>query len=172
MENAALDLIDALYNMIAEARSLPLGNDKCILDRDAALNLLDDLKASLPTEMGEARRLVNARSEFVESAKQEADSIRRAAEEKARDMVKGEMVYKMACEQADEIIKTAEDKSREVKKAAGNYLEEALRSTEESISAALEGVRTARSQFRAVNLVEPEGTADVSMSDIEEENLL
>lgn len=64
MENHALDIIDMLYNMIAEAWGVPLGNDKCIVERDKALNLLDDLKATLPMELSEARRLVNARDEF------------------------------------------------------------------------------------------------------------
>ena len=40
MENHALDIIDMLYNMIAEAWGVPLGNDKCIVERDKALNLL------------------------------------------------------------------------------------------------------------------------------------
>ena len=62
MENHALDIIDMLYNMIAEAWGVPLGNDKCIVERDKALNLLDDLKATLPMELSEARRLVNAPS--------------------------------------------------------------------------------------------------------------
>ena len=84
MENHALDIIDMLYNMIAEAWGVPLGNDKCIVERDKALNLLDDLKATLPMELSEARRLVNARDEFVANAKQEADNIRRGAEDGSR----------------------------------------------------------------------------------------
>ena len=70
MDNQALEIIDMLYTMIAEAWGVPLGNDKCIVERDKALGLLDDLKAVLPLELSEARRLVNAREEFVSSAKQ------------------------------------------------------------------------------------------------------
>ena len=56
MENHALDIIDMLYNMIAEAWGVPLGNHKCTVERDKALNLLDDLKATLPMELSAARR--------------------------------------------------------------------------------------------------------------------
>lgn len=85
MENHALDIIDMLYNMIAEAWGVPLGNDKCIVERDKALNLLDDLKATLPMELSEARRLVNARRRIRrQQAKQEADNIRRGAEVRPR----------------------------------------------------------------------------------------
>ena len=69
MDYQALEIIDMLYTMIAEAWGVPLGNEKCIIERDKALNLLDDLKAQLPVELSEARRLVNARDEFVGSAK-------------------------------------------------------------------------------------------------------
>ena len=93
MENQALEIIDMLYTMIAEAWGVPLGNDKCIVERDKALGLLDDLKAVLPLELSEARRLVNARDEFVTSAKQEADSLRRSAEEEAQQLVDKQSVY-------------------------------------------------------------------------------
>lgn len=48
MDYQALEIIDMLYTMIAEAWGVPLGNEKCIIERDKALNLLDDLKAQLP----------------------------------------------------------------------------------------------------------------------------
>ena len=127
MENHALDIIDMLYNMIAEAWGVPLGNDKSIVERDKALNLLDDLKATLPMELSEARRLVNARDEFVANAKQEADNIRRGAEDKATQMIDEQNVYKEARRRSDEIVQTAEAKSRELLRAANSYLDDALR---------------------------------------------
>ena len=87
MENHALDIIDMLYTLIAEAWGVPLGNDRCIIERDKALGLLDDLKAVLPGEMTEARRLLIARDDFVANARQEAESIRTTAEEEARNLV-------------------------------------------------------------------------------------
>ena len=167
MENHALDIIDMLYNMIAEAWGVPLGNDKCIVERDKALNLLDDLKATLPMELSEARRLVNARDEFVANAKQEADNIRRGAEDKATQMIDEQSVYQ------DEIVQTAETKSRELLRAANSYLDDALRQTEEAVAASLEKVRVARAQFRAAAAPEqPEGTADVTLQDVEDSEFI
>ena len=172
MENQALDIIDMLYTMIAEAWGVPLGNDKCIVERDKALGLLDDLKAVLPMELSEARRLVNARDEFVGSAKQEADSIRRSAEEQARAMVDKQNVYLTAQQKADETVQEAERKVREIRRAASSFLDDALRKTEEAVASALEDVRSARSQFKAVSAVEPEGTSDVSIEDVEDIDIL
>ena len=156
MENHALDIIDMLYNMIAEAWGVPLGNDKCIVERDKALNLLDDLKATFPMELSEARRLVNARDEFV-----------------ATQMIDEQSVYQEAKRRSDEIVQTAETKSRELLRAANSYLDDALRQTEEAVAASLEKVRVARAQFRAAAAPEqPEGTADVTLQDVEDSEFI
>ncbi len=172
MENRALDIIDMLYTMIAEAWGVPLGNDKCIVERDKALNLLDDLKAVLPIELSEARRLVNARNEFVTSAKQEADTLRRNAEEEARQLVDQQNVYKAAQKKADESIRDAEQKVKEIRRMAGSYLDDTLRKAEETMASALENLRNTRGQIRAALPVEQEGTADVTMEDVEDVDLL
>ena len=172
MENHALDIIDMLYTMIAEAWGVPLGNDKCIVEWDKAMALLDDLKAVLPGDLSEARRLVNARNEFVNAAKQEADSVRRSAEEEARQLVDKQSVYRTAQQKADESVQEAERKVREIRRVAGNYLDDALRKTEEAMDAALEEVRAVRSQFRAAAAIEPEGKSDVTLNDVEEIDLL
>ena len=168
MENHALDIIDMLYTMIAEAWGVPLGNDRCIIERDKALGLLDDLKAVLPVEMTEARRLLIARDDFVASAKQEAESIRRSAEDEARSLVDQQAVTKAAQAKAEETVRDAERKSREIRRVASSYLDDALRKTEEAVAASLESIRSARSQFRAASAGEPEGKADVSLEDVEE----
>mgnify|MGYP003307893288 CR=1 FL=1 len=49
------DIISALYDMIQEARALPLGADKCILERDKVLDMLDEIIAQLPAELLRAR---------------------------------------------------------------------------------------------------------------------
>ena len=172
MENHALDIIDMLYNMIAEAWGVPLGNDKCIVERDKALNLLDDLKATLPMELSEARRLVNARDEFVANAKQEAENIRSAAQKEADAMLNQENVFKEAQSRAEAKLKETDEKCRATERAASAFLDDALRQTEEGIAKALEEVRQKRTQFRAAYTPEQEGKADVTLQDVEDSDFL
>ena len=56
--NSILDLIEMLYTMVSEAWGVPLGNEKCIIERDKFLNILDEIKAQLPVEVAEAKRLL------------------------------------------------------------------------------------------------------------------
>ena len=38
------DIIGALYDMVQDARSMPLAADKCILERDRVLDMLDEIR--------------------------------------------------------------------------------------------------------------------------------
>ena len=39
MDNEVMELIDQLYTMVSEAWGVPLGNEKCIVERDQVLEL-------------------------------------------------------------------------------------------------------------------------------------
>ena len=51
MENDVQQLIDLLYDMIDNAKGVPLGNVKCIIERIRALDYLDEIRAQLPSEL-------------------------------------------------------------------------------------------------------------------------
>ena len=144
-----LELIEMLYTMISEAWGVPLGNDKCLVDREKALDLIEEIKAQLPAEMAEAKRLVSARDEFIRNAKKEAESVRKMAEERARKMVEEQEVVRAAKARAEEMIATADNKSRELRKAANEYLVESMQNAEESMAQALDIVRKTRAKFRS-----------------------
>ena len=87
MENDVQQLIDLLYDMIDNAKGVPLGNDKCIIERNRALDYLDEIRAQLPSELEEAKKLMAARSEYVASAKKEAENLRQRAQNDAKHIV-------------------------------------------------------------------------------------
>jgi len=151
MENDVLELVEMLYTMVTEAWGVPLGNEKCIVERDKVLNLLDEIKAQLPTEVAEARRLVNARDEFINNAKREAETIRKAAEDRARELVEEQEIVITAKTRSNEILTQAEGRTRELYRVANEYVDDALRRTEEAINSALSEVRQSRNNFRAAS---------------------
>lgn len=148
MGNNVQELIEMLYTMVKEAWSVPLSSEKCVLEREKALDLIDSIKNQLPVEISEAKRLVDARTEFIANAKREAEAIRRAAEERAKLLVNEQEITRIAKQQSADLRSSAEKYSTEVKKAASEYVDDKLRRTEEAITRALEETRRARSQFR------------------------
>lgn len=148
MEHEVLQLLEMLYTMISEAWGVPLGNDKCIIERDKVLNILDEVKAQLPSELAEAKRLVNARDEFIGSAKREAASIRKAAEDRARELVNEQEIVRTARLRSNELVSTAEAQARELYRVANAYVDDALRRTEDALGSALDEVSQSRARFR------------------------
>ena len=144
-------LLDMLFGMIDEAKSVAFSSDKCVINRDEALDLLDEIRAKLPLELKKAKELIAARSEYVAGAKKEVESMLRQAELDARTIVSESETIQLARQKSSEIIRRAEDRSKELYHVANTYTEDALRRTEEAIQAALDEVRESRVRFRSAS---------------------
>ena len=152
MENNAdiIELLDILYGMVTEAWGVPLGNDKCIIERDKAVEIINEIKENLPTALAEAKRLVAARDEFIGNAKREAEAMRKSAEEKSRAMIEEQEIVRVARARSAEMINAAETKSNELRRVASEYVEEIMRQTEANVSDTLSKLQNAHNAFKAM----------------------
>lgn len=144
------DIIGALYDMVQDARALPLGADKCILERDRVLDMLDEIIAQLPSELKQSRTIVESRNELIGQARREAETIIRDAQEKATAMVAQEAIYQEAKRQCKEMVVQTQNRINELRKVSNDYMDDALRQTEEAIAKSLGDVRDTRVKFRAL----------------------
>ena len=144
------DIIGALYDMVQDARSMPLAADKCILERDKVLDMLDEIIAQLPGELKQSRTIVESRNELIAQARREAEGILREAQEKAKQMVTKEALYVEAKKRSEELVSQTQERINQLRRAANEYMDESLRQTEEVVAAALNEVRDTRMKFRAV----------------------
>ena len=135
------DMITVLYDMIQDARSMPLASDKCILERDKMLDMLDEIIAQLPGELKQSRTIVNSRNELIGQARREAESIIRQAQDKAKQLVSQEAIYEEAKRQCQEMIAQTQAQVAGIRKASNDYMSESLRKTEEAIAHALADVQ-------------------------------
>lgn len=149
MASGVEELLDMLYEMIDEAKGVPLSSEKCMIERDRALDILDDVRAQFPMEMREAKKLLDSRTEYINSAKREAEAIKKQAEEDAKRTVAEDKLLSQARQQGSEIVKTAEERAKELRRAANDYCEDLLRRAEEAMAEAHEEVKQKRSRFHA-----------------------
>lgn len=144
------DIIGTLYDLIQDARSMPLAADKCIVERDRVLDMLDEVIAQLPGELKQSRTIVESRNELISQARREAESIVRQAQEQAKQMVTKEAIYAEAKRRSEEMVNQTQMKIAQLRKAGNEYMDDALRRTEETIAQALEEVRDTRMKFRTI----------------------
>ena len=146
-EHGIEELIGTLYEMVQDAKSVPFSSDRCALERERVLDLLDEISNRLPGELKQAKTIVESRSELITSAKREAEGI-------LKQLVSQEAVYAEAKSQANEMVRAAQDKIKELKQVTNDYVDDSLRRTEEAVAESLAEIRESRSKFRA--LVNPQ----------------
>ena len=144
------DIIGNLYDMIQDARSMPLAMDKCILERDKVLDLLDEVIAQLPVELKQAKTIVESRHELISQAKREAENIIKEAQDQAKVLVSKEQIYLDAKKRAEQIAQDAHKRAEQIRKAGNAYMDESLKDAEDVIAKALGELQTVREKFRTV----------------------
>lgn len=154
MANGIEETITTLYEMVQDAWSLPLGAEKCVVERDKVLDLLDEISNQLPGELKQAKTIVESRNEVITNAKREAENILKQAEQRAKQMISREEVVKQAEQQAAEMMKAAQQKIKELRQVTNDYVDDAMKHTEDAISQSLSEIRESRSKFRT--LVNPQ----------------
>ena len=97
------DIIGALYDMIQDARSVPLNADKCMVERDKVLDMLDEIITQLPAELKQSRTIVENRNELIAQARREAEAIHHQAEQKAEQLINQDAIYVEARRRCEEI---------------------------------------------------------------------
>ncbi len=166
-EQTIEDIISALYDMVQDARALPLGADKCILERDKVLDMLDEIIAQLPVELKQARTIVESRNELIGQARREAENTIRQAQEQANQLVAEEAIYQEAKRQCQEMVLQTQAKMADLRKTSNDYMDDALRRTEEAIALSLDDVRETRIKFKAL-IDAQERKAGVSVAENEQ----
>ncbi len=150
-DNGIEDIITKLYDMIQDARAMPFGADKCVVERDRVLDLLDEISNQLPGELKQSKTIVDSKQELIANAKKEAEGIIRNAQQQAKTLVSKEAVVQEAQRQADEMVKAAQAKIKELKQVTNDYVDDALKRTEEAINGALSDVRDSRNRLHQMN---------------------
>ncbi len=144
-------LIQKLYEMIDDAKNVIMSPDKCIIVREEALEILDEIKGQLPSELKKAQELIRTRDEFVDKVKKEAESIRRQAELDAKTIVRDSEILRVARDRANEIIHRAEERARSITNVTNEYADDALRRATEALQMAQDELDESRRRFRAVS---------------------
>ena len=150
MATGVEELLDMLFDMVDEAKNVPLSGDKCMLERDKVLDMLDEVMSKLPAELKQSRTIVDSRNDLIAQARREAEGILRSAREEAAQLVTQEEIYKQTKAKCQEMAMQTQLRMAQLRKASNDYMDDALRRTEEAIENSLSEVRDTRMKFKAL----------------------
>jgi hypothetical protein len=92
-----------------------------VLDQPTVLELIDQLRVSVPDEVRQARRITEEATRITERAREEGDGIVARAQEQAAQMLSDRELVRAAQQRAAEIIDAAQEEAREVRRGADEY---------------------------------------------------
>ena len=142
-----LVLIDKLDDLVHNAKQVPL-TDQVRVDKEEIYDLLDQMRATIPEEIKQARWIVKERQEMLAEAKREAERIVKEARERQDRLISNEEVMKAAERQAEDILDEAQAREREIRLGAEDYADEILNTLEINLTKFIAAVQRGRERLQ------------------------
>ncbi|MDP9460147.1 MAG: hypothetical protein M3Q22_07835 [Actinomycetota bacterium] len=143
------ETVDELTTVIENARSVPMSGS-CMVPRDHLLDLLDDLRESLPEDVQAAGAIVEQRTEILQQAQAEAERLT------GRTRGESDQLLTAARRQRDELLGTARRQRDELLAEAQVQAGELLADAEAEAERLVAEGRAQRESLIADALVEHE----------------
>jgi vacuolar-type H+-ATPase subunit H len=133
-------LLDRLEEALATGSRLPL-TARTLVDEQECLDILDQMRVAMPSEIKEARRVIAERDSVMAQAHDESERIIRSAEHRANRLVEEHTLVRNAQLRANQIEEQAEQEAMNIRDEAEKYAETVLTRVQERLEQALTNVR-------------------------------
>jgi F0F1-type ATP synthase membrane subunit b/b' len=141
-----LVLIDKLDDLVHNAKAVPL-TDQVRIDREEIYDILDQMRATIPEEIKQARWIVKERQEMLAEAKRETDRLVNEAREQAVREASQTEIVKIAERQAQEIVDEARRQARETRLEMEDWADGILSTLEVNLDKFLTAVKRGRERL-------------------------
>jgi len=135
-----LQLVDRLEALLNRGRHIPL-TTSILLNEDEFLDVVDQLRISIPEELKAARRTQQERTRILAEAQQEADRIIEEARNQVSSMVEQHEIVQAAKLRAEQVLRQAEEQATAMRRGADDYVAEVLLRLDKHLSEVQQVVR-------------------------------
>jgi len=127
-----LQLIDRLEELFNEAKQVPFTHN-VVVDEDKMLELIDQMRITIPDEVKKAQQVVAQRDRVMAQAQEEANRTLQIARDKADQLAQKDMVVQEAQRRAEQILAQARSEAEATRADADNYVIDTLMQLQEQI---------------------------------------
>ncbi len=132
--------MERLESLIANGKKLPLTNN-VVVDQNAALGLIDELRVAVPEEVRQAKRINQEGERIIDKAHDEAERIVGRAQEQAAFLISDRGLTQAAEDESRRIIEHAEADADEIRRGADEYAVSVLVGLEGDLMRTLQSVK-------------------------------
>ena len=149
-------LVDRLEDLIDEGRHMPFSKFTMI-DEERALEIIDQMRISIPEEIEKANRILQQRDRVLAQANEEAARILQQKRKQADEILDQDVNVQAAQNRAANIIEQARQQAVQITSEADNYVLQVLSRLEQQL---IRNLNTVRNGINEVNHVQPNAAPD------------
>ncbi|HNR01188.1 MAG TPA: hypothetical protein PKK59_01490 [Anaerolineaceae bacterium] len=127
-----LHLVDRLEELFNESKPIWFTHS-VVVDEDRMLDLIDQMRVTIPEEIKKAQQLLAQRDRILAQAQEEANRTIALAREKAEKLVENDPVTQAAQIKAEQIIAQARMDGEQTKRETDSYILDSLSAMREEL---------------------------------------
>jgi hypothetical protein len=131
--------VERLESLIANGKKLPLTTN-VVVDQNAALGLIDELRVAVPEEVRAAKRINSEGERIMEKAQEEAERIVGRAQEQAAFLIDERGLTQAADAESRRIIEDARADADRIRAGADEYAVSVLEGLERDVQKTLQSI--------------------------------
>jgi len=143
-----LYLLDQLEEVLGGGSRLPL-TSRTLVDEQEILDILDQIRVSIPDELKAARRMTQERDQLIADAHAEAQRILSDADAQVAERISDHSVARLAEQRAADIQERAFQQAEDVRREADAYAYKVLQKLREQIGQVSQTVDRGISELEA-----------------------
>ena len=150
-----LHLVDRLEELFNRSRPIPLTHN-VIVDEDRILEIIDQMRISIPDEVKKAQQITAQRDRILAQAQEEANRTIALAKQKAEEVLSREAIVQAAQARVEQIVAQARAESETTRREADDYTIEALTALEAELNRLLHQARNGIAKLTGDRQLKPQ----------------
>lgn len=146
----SVEKLTSAITMVEEARGVPL-SASCVVHRGEMLELLDEAREALPSDLESAQKLLAARDAIIEEGRVSAEQMIAMAREDVARMVEQTSIVQMARDEARKILDEARRLGDQEKQEVEEYIDGRLATLEVILNKTQDAVARGRERLAGAN---------------------
>ena len=143
-----LHLVDRLEELFNESRPIPLTHS-VIVDEDRILEIIDQMRISIPEEVKKAQQVLAQRDRVLAQAQEEANRTLTLAKRQTEETISKDSIVQAAQNRAEQVLEQARAEVEVMRRDADEYVIESLTALEEELTRLLSQARNGIAKLNA-----------------------
>ena len=148
-ETGVLGLLEELEILLDDSKPVFGRNNMRQVDIVQAYEIIDEIRATFPSEFAQSRQIVRERQGLLDDAEAEANRMIEDARSQAMTIASEQEIVRISQQQADLIVAEAREWDRQTRAGADQYADEIFGHVEGSLDSLLTNVRRCRDKLNS-----------------------